>query len=58
MEGIVKEDINNAAGTGAVAVGSKLWTARSANGEPIPAGKLVRAERIEGVKLIVRPIAD
>ena len=58
MEGVVKEDINNAAGTGTVAVGSRLWTARSASGEPIPAGKLVKAERIEGVKLIVRTIAD
>lgn len=53
MECIVKEDVDNVAGTGAVAVAGKTWTARSTTGERIPAGALVTADRIEGVKLYV-----
>lgn len=53
MEAKVTEDIDNLAGTGAVSVGGKVWTARSASGDAIGAGELVRVERIEGVKLIV-----
>lgn len=52
-EAKVTEDIDNLAGTGAVSVGGKVWTARSASGDAIGAGELVRVERIEGVKLIV-----
>lgn len=57
MEALVTEDIDNLTGTGAVSVGGKIWTARSKDGEPIPTGTLVRAERIEGVKLIVSQAA-
>lgn len=53
MEAKVTEGIDNIAGTGAVSVGGKVWTARSASGDAIGAGELVRVERIEGVKLIV-----
>ena len=49
----VVETIDNIAGTGAVYVGGKTWTARSIGDEVIPEGELVKAERIEGVKLIV-----
>lgn len=49
----VTETIDNIAGTGAVYVDGKTWTARSVDDEPIYEGELVRAERIEGVKLIV-----
>lgn len=49
----VKETIDNIAGTGAVYVDGKTWTARSENDEVIPEGELVTALRIEGVKLIV-----
>ena len=49
----VTEDIDNIAGTGAVFVDGKTWTARSANGKVIKAGELVRPVRIEGVKLFV-----
>lgn len=58
MNAIVTEDIDNLSGGGTVSVGGKLWTARSVDGEYIPAGSLVRAIRIEGVKLIVRPATD
>ena len=54
-EALVTEDIDNVAGTGAVAVSGKVWTARSLDGEPVAVGNLVRVERIEGVKLIVTP---
>lgn len=53
MEARVTEDIDNTAGAGAVSVSGKVWTARSADGEPIAASSIVRVERIEGVKLIV-----
>ncbi len=49
----VTETIDNIAGTGAVYVDGKTWTARSANEEIIPKDSLVTAQRIDGVKLIV-----
>ena len=52
-EGIVTEDIDNIAGTGAVKLDGKEWTARSGSGANIAKGAVVRVERIEGVKLIV-----
>jgi len=58
MEGYVTEAIDNLSGKGAVSVGGKLWSARSENGEAIAKGTLVRAMRIEGVKLIVLPAAE
>lgn len=54
----VTETIDNIAGTGAVYVGGKTWTARSADEEVIPEGEMVVALRIEGVKLIVKKTAD
>ena len=56
-EARVTEEIDNAAPSGAVYVDGKTWTARSSGGERIPAGELVEMERMEGVKLIVRPRA-
>ena len=56
-EARVTEEIDNAAPSGAVYVDGKTWTARSSGGERIPAGELVEIERMEGVKLIVRPRA-
>lgn len=53
----VVETIDNLTGTGAVYVDGKTWTARTAYEEIIPEGQLVKAERIEGVKLIVSKIA-
>lgn len=54
QEGIVVEEINNTLGKGQVKVDGKLWTARSANGDVIPEGSIVKTEKISGVKLIVK----
>ncbi len=50
---LVKERIDNIAGTGAVSADGKEWTARSRSEAVIEAGTLVTVEAIEGVKLIV-----
>ncbi len=56
-QAVVTEDINNLESTGLVKVGGSVWTARSeAEGCTIPAGEHVTVVKIEGVKLIVRPI--
>lgn len=52
-EALVTEAIDNVESAGAVAVGGKVWTARSENGETIEVGSIVTVLRIEGVKLIV-----
>ena len=57
-ECLVLETIDNVAGTGAVKVAGKVWTARSADDSVIPDGARVEALRIEGVKLIVKPIHE
>lgn len=55
MQGVVTERIDNLAGTGAVHIGGKTWTARTEEDSlVIEAGAVVEAQRIEGVKLIVR----
>ena len=55
MEGVVCEDIDNLAGTGAVKLDGKEWTARSESGMGISKDAIVIVKRIEGVKLIVDP---
>ena len=50
----VTENIDNIAGTGAVYIDGKTWSARSADNVPIEKDTLIRVERIEGVKLIVK----
>ena len=51
---VVTETIDNVRGTGAVSVGGKIWTARMAAPEGrAEKGTVLRAVRIEGVKLIV-----
>ena len=57
-ECLVLETIDNVAGMGAVKVAGKVWTARSADDSVIPDGARVEALRIEGVKLIVKPIHE
>ena len=54
-EGRVTQAVDNLAGAGAVQVLGQEWTARSAGGEPIPAGETVTVVRIEGVKRLVEP---
>lgn len=51
--GLVTERIDAIAGTGAVKVDGKEWSARSVRGGVIDAGEVVRVERIEGVKVFV-----
>ena len=55
-QGYVTADIDNMAATGTVKLGAMEWTARSASGHPIPKGTLVKAERIEGVKVFVSAV--
>ena len=52
---LVTEAIDNVLGTGAVIVAGKTWTARMENDADRAAeGEVLKAVRIEGVKLIVR----
>ncbi len=53
--GYVTADINNEDAVGQVKLGAMVWTARSTSGSPIPKGTLVKADRVEGVKVFVTP---
>ena len=53
---VVTSDIDNRKSQGAVSVGGKIWTARSADGKLIPKDSNVMVVSIEGVKLIVEII--
>ena len=52
-EGYVTVAVDNLNAEGKVKLGGMEWTARSTDGKKIPAGTLVKVERIEGVKAIV-----
>lgn len=52
---LVTSDIDNIQAKGELLLGGVPWSARSTNGDPIPAGTLVRVDRIEGVRLFVSP---
>lgn len=54
-EGYVTADIDNMSATGKVKLGAMEWTARSTSGKVIPAGTLVKVDKIEGVKAFVSP---
>ncbi|MCR4935436.1 MAG: NfeD family protein [Oscillospiraceae bacterium] len=54
----VTEEINDLNGTGAVSVDGKVWTARSADGSPIPVGAHVTVREIRGVRLLVSPAQE
>lgn len=57
-ECLVKETIHNLQGTGAVSVDGIVWTARTEDDSIVMEEKtLARVVRIEGVKLIVKPIS-
>lgn len=56
--GLVTAAIDNVAASGQVKLGAMYWTARSTDGNPIPQGTLVRADRIEGVKVFVTPVRE
>ena len=53
--GLVTAAIDNVSASGQVKLGAMEWTARSTSGQPIPAGTLVKVDRIEGVKAFVSP---
>ena len=54
QQAVVTEEINNLSGKGSAKINGIEWTARSENGEIIPAGTTVTVTKIDGVKLIVR----
>ena len=55
-QGFVTADIDNVSAAGQVKLGAMYWTARSTSGEPIPEGTMVRADKVEGVKVFVTPV--
>lgn len=55
-QGYVTSAIDNLTATGTVKLGAMEWTARSTTGQPIPAGTLVKVDRIEGVKAFVTAV--
>lgn len=57
-EAVVTQAIDNLKGEGQVNVSGAVWTARSQEEAPIPAGVRVRVLRIEGVKVIVSPVPE
>ena len=56
-QGFATADIDNVNATGTVKLGAMEWTARSATGEIIKTGTLVKVEKIEGVKVFVVPVS-
>ena len=54
-EGYVTADIDNVSATGQVKLGAMEWSARSTSGKLIEKGTLVKADRVEGVKVFVSP---
>ena len=57
-EGYVTDAVDNLNAIGKVKLNGMEWTARSATGTKIPAGTLVKVDRIEGVKAIVSPVTE
>lgn len=56
--GLVTAAIDNVSAVGQVKLGAMEWTARSTSGVPIPAGTMVKVEKIEGVKVFVTPAEE
>ncbi len=56
QEALVTEAIDNLSGKGQVKLRGTVWSARSEDDAPIESDAKVTILRIEGVKLIVRPI--
>lgn len=57
-EGRVMVAIDNVNATGQVKLGAMDWTARSTSGAKIPAGTLIRVDRVEGVKVFVSVVEE
>ena len=56
--GIVLTPVNNIAALGQVQINGVEWSARSTTNSHIPAGTLVRVDRIEGVKVFVTAVEE
>lgn len=56
--GIVLTPVNNIAALGQVQINAVEWSARSTGGSHIPAGTMVKVDRIEGVKVFVSPVEE
>ena len=56
--GVVITPVNNIAALGQIQVNGVEWSARSSDNSHIPAGVLVRVDRIEGVKVYVSPVKE
>lgn len=54
---VVKERIDELAGTGAAYADGRMWTARTADGSIIEVGEIVTVREIRGVRLIVEAAA-
>ena len=54
--GMVTAEIDNVCAAGQVKLNGMEWTARSTNGQIIPAGTLIRVDRVEGVKVFVTAV--
>lgn len=55
--GVVTQTVDNLAGEGLVNLAGQVWSARSKTEEVIPVGQEVRVLHIQGVKVIVEPVA-
>ena len=53
--GVVTTPVNNIAALGQVQINGMEWTARSSDNRHIPAGTLVKVDKLEGVKVFVSP---
>ena len=58
QEAVVTEAIDNLNAQGQVKVDGMYWTARSTDSTPIPQGATVVIRSIQGVKVMVDPVAD
>ena len=56
--GIVVTPVNNIAALGQVQINGMEWSARSSENTHIPAGTMVRVDRVEGVKVFVTPVRE
>jgi membrane protein implicated in regulation of membrane protease activity len=56
--GIVVTPVNNIAALGQVQINGMEWSARSSDNSHIPAGVMVRVDRVEGVKVFVTPVRE
>ena len=56
--GIVVTPVNNIAALGQVQINGMEWSARSSDNSHIPAGALVRVDRVEGVKVFVSLVEE